>query len=170
MASSDASQEAVWIRYLLPELGQQLDGPTSIHGDNIGAIALAKNLIDYKRTRYINVSYHFVREMIANGTLMFNYIPTNEMVADGLTKALTPAKFGDFIDMLGLADDGLEEDHRLAGFGYGCLQGECWNAEGVHSSWVHSSYAFLICSCWPWSLKPHGPMMDHQCFPLHHVP
>ena len=33
------------------------------------------------------------------------------MVADGLTKALTPAKFRDSIDMLRLADDGLEEDH-----------------------------------------------------------
>ena len=42
---------------------------------------------------------------------MFNYIPTNEMMADGPTKALTPAKFSDFIDMLGLADDGLEDDH-----------------------------------------------------------
>ena len=57
MASSDASQEAVWIRYLLPKLGQQ-HGPTTIHGDNMGAIALAKNPI----TRHINVSYHFVRD------------------------------------------------------------------------------------------------------------
>ena len=80
MASSDASQKAVWIRYLLPELGKQLDGPTTIHGDNMGAIALAKNPVDHKRTSHINVSYHLVRD-------------------------------SDFIDMLGLADDGLEEDH-----------------------------------------------------------
>lgn len=107
MASSDAAQEAVWVRYLLPELGQGLDGPTTIQGDNMGAIALAKNPIDHKRTRHINVSYHFVRELIANGTLAFKYIPTNEMVADGLTKALTPAKFEGFVDMLGMADAGL---------------------------------------------------------------
>lgn len=86
-----------------------LDGPTTIHGDNMGAIALAKNPIDHERTRHINVSYHFVRELITNGTIAFNYISTNEMVADGLTKALTPAKFGDFVDMLGLADAGLED-------------------------------------------------------------
>ena len=35
----------------------------------------------------------------------------NEMVVDGLTKALTPAKSSDFIGMLGLADDGLEEEN-----------------------------------------------------------
>ena len=89
---------------MLSELRQQLNGPTTIHDDNMNAIALAKNLIDHKR-----VSYHFVRELIANETLMFNY--TNEMMADGLTKALTTAKFSDFIDMLRLADDELEEDH-----------------------------------------------------------
>lgn len=86
-----------------------LDGPTTIHGDDMGAIALAKNPIDHKRTRHINISYHFVRELIINGTIAFNYISTNEMVADGLTKALTPAKFGDFVDMLGLADAGPED-------------------------------------------------------------
>ena len=42
---------------------------------------------------------------------MFNYIPTNKMMADGLNKALTPAKFSDFNEILGFADDGLEEDH-----------------------------------------------------------
>ena len=111
MAQSDAAQEAIWIRFLLPELGEHLNDSTVIHGDNQGAISLAKNPIDRKRTRHINVSYHFVRELITNGTLTFSYIPTQEMIADGLTKALTPAKFNDFIGMLGLKDGGLEEDH-----------------------------------------------------------
>ena len=109
MASSDAAQEATWIRYLLPELGEQLDGPTMIQGDNQGAIVLAKNPVDHRRTRYINVSYHFVRELIANGTLTYSYVPTKDVVADGLTKALTPAKFNDFIAMLGLLDTGLDQ-------------------------------------------------------------
>ena len=80
-----------------------------IHGDNQGAIALAKNPVNHRRTRHINVSYHFARELIANGTLKYNYIPTKEMVADGLTKPLTPGKFAEFIAMLGLSDLGLQE-------------------------------------------------------------
>ena len=105
MGQSDAAQEAVWARSLLSELGECLNDPTPIFGDNQGAIALAKNPIDHKRTRHINVSYHFVRELITNGTLTLTYIPTNEMIADGLTKALTPAKFAGFIKMLSLNDD-----------------------------------------------------------------
>ena len=92
---------------MLPELGQQLDGRTTIHDDNMNAIALAKNPIDHKRI--LMSAIISLRELIANETLMFNY--TNEMMADELTKALTPAKFSDFIDILGLTGDGLEEDH-----------------------------------------------------------
>ena len=66
---------------------------------------MVKNSVDHKRTRYINVSYYFVRELIINGTLTLIYIPTNEMIVDGLTKALTPAKFAGFIKMLSLNDD-----------------------------------------------------------------
>ena len=48
-----------------------------------------------------------VRELISNGTLTLTYLSTNEMVADGLTKALTPVKFTNFVGMLGLRDDEL---------------------------------------------------------------
>lgn len=49
-----------------------------------------------------------MRELITNGTLTtLTYLPTNEMVADGLTKALTPAEFAGFVEMLGLKDDEL---------------------------------------------------------------
>ena len=66
---------------------------------------MAKNPVDYKRTRHINVSYYFVRELIINGTLILIYISTNKMIADGLTKILTLAKFASFIKMLSLNDD-----------------------------------------------------------------
>ena len=107
VGQSDAAQEVVWARSMLSELGEHLNDPTPIFGDNQGAIALAKNPVDHKRTRHINVSYHFVRELITNGTLTLTYIPTSEMVADGLTKALTPAKFADFVEMLRLKDGDL---------------------------------------------------------------
>ena len=107
MGQSEAAQEAIWARSLLSELGESLTGPTPLFGDNQGAIALAKNPVDHKRTRHINVSYHFVKELISNRTLTLTYLSTNAMVADGLTKALTPHKFTDFVRMLGLKDEGL---------------------------------------------------------------
>ena len=72
---------------------------------------MAKNLIDYKRIRHINVSYYFVRELIINGTLTFSYISIKDIITDDLIKALIPAKFDDFIEILGLKNGELEEDH-----------------------------------------------------------
>ena len=51
-----------------------------------------------------------MRELTANGTLTYSYVPTKDMIADGLTKALTPAKFNDFIAMLGMLDAGLDQN------------------------------------------------------------
>ena len=104
MTSANTAQEVVWIRFLMTELDQNLGGSTVIHDDNQGVIALAKNSVNHRRIRHINVSYHFVRELIVNETLKYNYISTKEMVADGLTKPLTSEKFAEFITMLRLSD------------------------------------------------------------------
>ena len=85
-----------------------MDEPSTIQCNNKGAIDLVKNPIDYKRSRYINVSYHFVRELIVNQTLRYEYIPTKDMKADGLIKALITTKFSDFIEMMGLVNKDLD--------------------------------------------------------------
>ena len=109
MTSADTVQEVVWIRFLMTELNQNLDGSMVIHDDNQSAIALIKNSINHRRIRHINVSYHFVRELIINETLKYNYIPTKEIIIDDLTKSLTSEKFAEFIIMLGLSDLRLQE-------------------------------------------------------------
>ena len=43
VALSSATQEAVWLRSLMGDLGRQMDAPTTIYEDNQGAIELAKN-------------------------------------------------------------------------------------------------------------------------------
>ena len=104
MTSADTAQEAVWIRFLMTELDQDLGGSTVIHGDNQGVIALVKNPVNHRRIRHINVSYHFVRELIVNETLKYNYISTKKIITDDLTKPLTSEKFAEFIAILRLSD------------------------------------------------------------------
>ena len=45
--------------------------------------------------------YHFIREKEEDGTIASDYLPTEEMITDRLTKALTPAKMTIFIEQLG---------------------------------------------------------------------
>jgi len=102
MACTRAAQEAIWLRQLLEQLGFKQTKPTSLLGDNQGAIALAKNPGNHPRTKHIALRYHFIRFTISNGHILLNYIPTSDMAADGLTKGLTGDKHLTFLHMLGL--------------------------------------------------------------------
>jgi hypothetical protein len=102
----NAAREAVFLRLLLKEVGYPIQGPTEIYADNQSAIALAKNPVYHARSRHIDIQYHFVREKVADGTVEYTYLPTNDMVADGLTKPLERVKHGRFVSLLEIQDTG----------------------------------------------------------------
>jgi hypothetical protein len=80
-----------------------IERPIMLNADNTSAIALAKNPEFHTRTKYINVAYHFQRYYVKNGLIQLRYIPTSDMVADGLTKPLSRQKFAEFVTLLGLS-------------------------------------------------------------------
>ena len=63
-------------------------GPTILAADNQRAIALSKNYGFHERTKHFGIRHHFIREKVLAGEIQLKYCPTNEMVADMLTKAL----------------------------------------------------------------------------------
>jgi len=88
---------------LLQQLNNQKDLTTTIlYGDNQGAIALAKNPQFHARSKHINIQHHYVREKVEDNTIRLEYIPTEEQVANGLTKALGKDKFDKFRLALGV--------------------------------------------------------------------
>jgi hypothetical protein len=108
IGQTQATKEAIWLRRLLKELQiaeeeGQAPAATIIYGDNQGAIALAKNPQFHARTKHIDVQHHFVREKQHSGEVDLQYVPTDQQVADGLTKALPQDKFEVFRSALGLA-------------------------------------------------------------------
>ena len=102
MALSLAAQEAIWLRQLMSELGKNAEKPTTIWGDNQGAISVAKNPIFSKRSKHIHIRYHFVREQVEEGTIDIDYCPGTDMTADVHTKALARDRFQMLRDKLGL--------------------------------------------------------------------
>ena len=67
-----------------------------LHVDNQEAIALAKNPVHHKRTKHIDICYHFIRFEIANGIVNLKYIPSNQNIADMFTKPLPSPKLKQF--------------------------------------------------------------------------
>ena len=106
MAVSEAAKQAIWIRHFLYSIGKEAVynmGPTTIYEDNQGAIKLADNPVNHPKTKHIAVRYHAIREHIANGEIRLEYLSTDRMVADGLTKATNHVTQELLVDGLGLA-------------------------------------------------------------------
>jgi hypothetical protein len=52
-------------------------------------------------TKHIEIIYHFIQDMVQKGAMQLRYIPTDQQVADILTKPLEKGKFEAFRDKLG---------------------------------------------------------------------
>ena len=96
MALAAATQEALYLRQLLECLGYPQSQATVIGEVNQGCIALAESTAFSKRTRHIDIRYHFIRQHIEDGAIRIEYVPTVDQLADALTKALPRIKHGEF--------------------------------------------------------------------------
>lgn len=116
MAASQCVKELVWLRKLFYEF---LVGKISFENgdefifdkkilkiilfmDNNSAIRLIKNPEYHKRTKHIDVRYHFIREKYERDYFVTEYIQTKEMIADVFTKALSAQQFNVLIKKLGV--------------------------------------------------------------------
>lgn len=61
-------------------------------GDNQGSVALTEKA-HLERSKHIDISHHFIRDLGGKGRLIVDHIPTDDMIADGMTKALARVKF-----------------------------------------------------------------------------
>jgi hypothetical protein len=104
MALLHAVKEQIWIKRLLNEIGYNIDSQITIYTDSQSAIALAQNPEHHARTKHIDIQYHFVRNCVDDGTLELKYTPTEDMVADGLTKTLAPERHWKLIRMMGIKE------------------------------------------------------------------
>lgn len=105
VAMTHAAKEALWLRSLLSQLLGNLDQPTTLFGDNQSAIALTQDHQYHARTKHIDIRFHFIRWIVEENKLKLVYCPTEDMVADTLTKALPSPKVKHFASQLGLRKD-----------------------------------------------------------------
>ena len=85
---SHATQEVIWLRSLLKNIGFAQKNPAIIFEDNQGSISLVKNPKYHSRTKRIDVKYHYIRNAIEN-----KVIQLDEMIADVLTKGVPRLQF-----------------------------------------------------------------------------
>jgi len=102
VAATHAAKEAIWLRRLILELFPLPTSPTILFCDNQAAIKLASDDNYHARTKHIDIRYHFIRQVVADGTVSLVYCPTDDMAADFLTKSLPKWKVSMHACTLGL--------------------------------------------------------------------
>jgi len=102
MALLHALRELMWLHRFRKEISYNVNDQNTIYCDNQSAIALAHNPEHHARTKHIDIQYHFVRNCVEDGTIWLEYRPTEDMVADGLTKALGPERHRKLAEMMGM--------------------------------------------------------------------
>lgn len=90
--ASQAVKELIWIDRLLKNLDGNISIPLLLM-DNQSAIKLIKNPEFHKRTKHIDVRFHFVREKYAEKFFNLKYVNTKEQLADIFTKPLPKVIF-----------------------------------------------------------------------------
>lgn len=93
VALTEAICECKWIRKLLAELNIDCVGPVVIFEDNQSCIRVADDQKTSKRMKHLDIKYHFICEAVANGEVELEYKPTNEQLADIMTKGLGRSLF-----------------------------------------------------------------------------
>jgi hypothetical protein len=93
VSASEATAQAIWLRFVLDDLGEMQAEVTPLFCDNMSAISMARNPIFHQRTRHINRKYHFIREALQEGVINIQFCRSEEQLVDIFTKALPKDRF-----------------------------------------------------------------------------
>ena len=74
----------VW-RFMIPVKGMPC---FPVFEDNQGALQLSKNPVSNSNSKHIDVHHHFLRELVRQGDIVVNHVPSEYQHADILTKVL----------------------------------------------------------------------------------
>ena len=83
VALTGAFQEAKFLRQLFIDMYHgNNENSVLLNVDNQGALALAKNPVFHKRSKHIDIKYHYIRSEVQNGIVQLKYVPKEDNVAD----------------------------------------------------------------------------------------
>ncbi|KRZ26987.1 Retrovirus-related Pol polyprotein from transposon TNT 1-94 [Trichinella pseudospiralis] len=104
VAASEATKDMMWLMTLFAEVTEVKQKPI-LFADNMGAVKLSKNPEFHKRSKHIDVRFHFVREKYNEGKIDIQHIDSENQKADILTKALPKTRFQNLRRQLGIVSE-----------------------------------------------------------------
>jgi hypothetical protein len=96
--------EAVWLHKIMNDLFNHEMDATTIHCDNQSRVNLSENPMFHDKSKHIEITYHYIRDMVQRKIVHMQYFPTHEQIIDIFTKPLAKTKFKYFHERLGLVE------------------------------------------------------------------
>ena len=98
---------------------QDQEGATKIYCDNNSTIELSKKHAFHKRSKHIDIRYHFIRELINNGQIYLEFCKSEDQSVDIFSKPLAKERFEHLRKGLGIIEKsslrGSVENNKLDG-------------------------------------------------------
>jgi len=88
IAAGAAGAEILWVQNLLLELGYCPKAPSKLCMDNQSAISVAKNPQHHGRMKHLDLCFYWLRDQVEKKKICPEYLRTDDMPADILTKSL----------------------------------------------------------------------------------
>ncbi|MBW0531863.1 hypothetical protein O181_071578 [Austropuccinia psidii MF-1] len=101
ISMNKCSKEMQWLSNLISTLKIKLRVPV-LKNNNTGAITISKEAQLNPNSKHIEVRFQYLRDLVKKNLLIVQHSPTNDMVADVLTKALGTVKHHQAIKLLKL--------------------------------------------------------------------
>lgn len=102
IAMSECCRELSWLFELLKCLEVKPYLPIIVHEDNQSLMKLLVSERVNHRSKHIGTRYNYIKDIIQKNLIEIKYCPTEEMVADILTKPLSVVKFQKFRSEMGI--------------------------------------------------------------------
>lgn len=92
IALAETCQEVIWLQKLLKDFEINIFEPTIVNVDNQSCMKLADRQKFSNKTKHVDTKYHFIRDLKEKNTIDLKYCPTDQNIADMLTKPLNGVK------------------------------------------------------------------------------
>ena len=92
IAAGSCCTQLLWMKKLLHDYGIPQD-TMCVFCDNTNAINLSKNPVQHSKSKHIEISYHFIRDLVEERVVCLKFIHTDNQKADIFTKPLDGPRF-----------------------------------------------------------------------------
>ncbi|XP_075088319.1 secreted RxLR effector protein 161-like [Nicotiana tabacum] len=92
VAAASCCAQLLWIKQQLKDFGVLTESVPLLY-DNTSTLNKAKNLVQHKKTKHIDVRHHFMRDNVEKGLICMKFCSTEDQIVDIFTKALSREHF-----------------------------------------------------------------------------